>query len=275
MRLLSLLAIMLTCLGLAPAAESVPLLTVKVGVRTHTFTAAQLTARRDAATVPVPNDVAYGRPMTFRAVPLRGLLAEFGPIATDTIEFRATDGFVAQIPRALIEGRSAPWIAIEDSHHPWPHMPNKTNSAGPFYLVWQGPKRAGISAEQWPYNLAAIAAVASPGQRWPTLALDTSASAQLRRGQAAFFANCMSCHRAGGNGEGTVGPDLLQPMPATSYLTDQGLRVLIRNPALVRTWPGQRMPAFGAAAVGDADLDALIAYLRYLASLPQRPSGSQ
>jgi mono/diheme cytochrome c family protein len=52
-------------------------------------------------------------------------------------------------------------------------------------------------------------------------------------------------------------------MPATAYLTETGLRALIRNPAAVRSWPAQQMPAFGAT-MPNSDIDALIAYLRYL-----------
>jgi mono/diheme cytochrome c family protein len=46
-------------------------------------------------------------------------------------------------------------------------------------------------------------------------------------------------------------------------LTETGLRALIRNPAAVRSWPAQQMPAFGHT-IRDSDIDAIIAYLRYL-----------
>jgi hypothetical protein len=51
-------------------------------------------------------------------------------------------------------------------------------------------------------------------------------------------------------------------MPATAYFTEEGLRALIRNPAAVRDWPAQQMPAFDAAALADSAIDAVIAYLR-------------
>jgi len=70
----------------------------------------------------------------------------------------------------------------------------------------------------------------------------------------------------GSNGEGTVGPDLLRPTPAIAYFAEAGLHALIRNPAAVRSWPAQQMPAFDAATIGDSDIDAVIAYLRYLAA---------
>ena len=268
MRLLSLVFILLSGLSGAPAVAAAAVLVVTAGGTTRQFTSDELLARSDAATLAVPDDAAYDRAMSYRAVPLRALLLALPPDDADTIEARATDGFVAQVPRALIEGPAVPWVAVEDPAHPWPDMPGKTVSAGPFYLIWQDPKRAGIATEQWPYALAALTAVASPLQRWPALAVDPSmpADAPARRGQAVFIANCLPCHRLGGSGEGSIGPDLLQPMPAVAYFTEAGLRALVRNPAAVRSWPAQRMPAFDAAAIGDADIDAVIAYLRYLAA---------
>jgi hypothetical protein len=61
--------------------------------------------------------------------------------------------------------------------------------------------------------------------------------------------------------------------PATAYFTEAGLRALIRNPAGVRTWPGQQMPGFDVATLGDSDIDAVIAYLRYPAARSNEPSG--
>jgi len=270
-RLLRLLTVLLTGLAGPPALAATPVLAVTAGGVARQFTSDQLLARRDAATLEVPHDPAYGRAMSYRAVPLRALLSALPPDPADTIQARATDGFVAEIPRALIGGAALPWVAVEDTAHPWPPLSGKSVSAGPFYLVWQDPERAGISTEQWVYALTALTLVPSPVQRWPVIAVDASVpeDAPARRGQAVFIANCLPCHRLGGDGEGTVGPDLLWPMPATVYFTEAGLRALIRNPAAVRSWPAQQMPAFDAATLGDSDIEAVIAYLRYLAGRPK------
>ena len=61
-------------------------------------------------------------------------------------------------------------------------------------------------------------------------------------------------------------PISAQPMNPTQYFTPAGLRALIRNPKSVRTWPQQIMPAFDAKKLSDADLDAVIAYLAYMAT---------
>jgi mono/diheme cytochrome c family protein len=265
-RLIRMLAAMLATFVAAPAWANDPLLSVTGGGVTKQFHATELLARHDTATIGVPHDIAYGIAMTYHAVPLSNLLADLPPENADTIEARATDGFVSQLPRALIAGAAVPWIAVEDPGHPWPHMPSKNVSAGPFYLVWQDPEASGISSEQWPYALAALTEVASPVQRWPAIAVAASLppNAPARRGQGVFIANCLPCHRLAGNGEGTVGPDLLQPMSAVAYLTDSGLRALIRNSAGVRHWPAQRMPAFNRATIPDSDMDAVVAYLHQL-----------
>src|SRR2546423_755046 len=52
--------------------------------------------------------------------------------------------------------------------------------------------------------------------------------------------------------------------PAGVDVRGAGLQAVMRNPAAVRSWPAQQMPAFDAATVGDAEVDAIIDYLRYL-----------
>jgi hypothetical protein len=49
---------------------AVPVLVVTTGAETRQFTADELLAWRDAATLAVPHDVAYGRATSYRAVPL-------------------------------------------------------------------------------------------------------------------------------------------------------------------------------------------------------------
>ena len=74
------------------------------------------------------------------------------------------------------------------------------------------------------------------------------------------------CHRLNGGGASEIGPDLGQPMAATDYMTEAGIRALVRDPKSVRTWPRQQMPAFPPSLLPDTDLDGLIAYLRQIAS---------
>jgi len=233
------LAVLLAWLGPALAAE--PVLTVRFGDQTHRLTAAELLARPDARTITVEDKDAYRRPMAYQAVPLLRGGAQGGP-----------------------GGGAVPWLAVEPPDRPWPVLPGKNMTTGPFYVVWQNPERSGVAPEQWPYAVAALEGVESPAHRWPRLRLDASvpADAPARRGQEVFVTFCLACHRLDGGGGATMGPDLGRPMSPTRYLTEPGLRALIRDPKSVRTWPEQHMPGFDAATLPEADLDAVIAYLR-------------
>lgn len=244
-------------------------LTVSFGGTDKSFTAAELLARPDAATIIVPDDISYKRAMTYRAVPLLALIGDDHNV--DTLEVRAADGFASQIPMALVakakEGGSVAWVAVEDAAQPWPPLPGKDVSAGPFYIVWEHPERSHVGSELWPYQTVAVAGVESPAHRWPQMrvAADVAADAPARRGQEVFTIQCMPCHRMKGAGVGELGPDLGQPMNPTQYMTPAGLRALIRNPKAVRTWPQQIMPAFDEKKLSDADLDAVVAYLAQMA----------
>jgi mono/diheme cytochrome c family protein len=81
----------------------------------------------------------------------------------------------------------------------------------------------------------------------PLVGAFTPASAAIERGERVFMANCHPCHPGG---EAGLGPALNdKPLPGA----------LIR--LQVRAGLGA-MPAFAATEIADADLDALLAYLR-------------
>jgi hypothetical protein len=143
------------CAAGACAQPTQPALTVAAGASTNRFTAAELLSRPDLASLQIPPGVDYDVQLTVQAVPLLDLLAALPLEGFDRLEATATDGFVAQIPLALIQagkgGGSVAWVAVEDPAHPWAKMRGKDASAGPFYLVWQYPERSRVANEQWPY----------------------------------------------------------------------------------------------------------------------------
>jgi mono/diheme cytochrome c family protein len=272
MRVLATMSLTVVALVGSWIAEAVqPALTITGGGHSREFTTAALLARKDTVSLVVQLDASYGRSMTYRAVPLLALLDGTRDDRSDTLEARAKDGFTAQIPLTLVihgtNGGAVAWLAVEDPTQPWPPLPHRAASAGPFYLVWDHPERSGVSSEQWPYALTSLTLAESPVHRWPQLELPAArlTDSAARSGQKVFFSFCLPCHRLNGGGAGQMGPDLGRPMNATQYLTDAGLRAIIRNPGAVRTWPGQRMTGFDARTLPEADLGDLLIYLRAMA----------
>ncbi len=133
---LGIIAALVVWTGTVSAAE--PSLLLKLGGVEQRITASELLARPDAAEVTAPDDVSYLQAKTYRSVPLLALLPGV-PEPFDTLEARALDGFVAQIPLSLVRGAasggSVAWLAVEPPGQPWPDLPGKTFGPGPFYLV--------------------------------------------------------------------------------------------------------------------------------------------
>jgi mono/diheme cytochrome c family protein len=243
---------------------------------------AALLARPDAAEIEIPADVGYGgAPRRYRAVPLSALLAALPggpPPPGGVLEAAATDGFVAQIPLALatqtVPGAARAWVAVEPADAPWPPLPGKPGSAGPFYVVWERPEASRVSSGYWPYQLAALRYAHAPAARWPQIAGDPSLPADhpARLGQEVFAATCLACHRVNGGGASEMGPDLNRPMNPTEYFQPAALRRYLRDPASVRTWPERKMPGFAPEQISEAELEALVAYLEHMAE--RRPRGT-
>jgi mono/diheme cytochrome c family protein len=270
-----LIALLLAWPGLARAAE--PALEVTAGGETQVFTRDELLARPDAATIEVPNDITYRVAMTYRAVPVASLLQDLKVPAGSVIEAVATDGFAAQIPADLVlntdQSKAIAWVAIEPADRPWPKIPGKDYTAGPFNIVWTGSNVASIRSEYWAYQTAKLVSQLSPEARWPQIAVDPALPADdpLRKGQALYIAQCLPCHKLNGAGASDVGPDLNLPMNATEYMTPKGLHALIRDPKSVRTWPEQKMTGFPPSFVSDEEIDLIIAYLQHMAARKAAP----
>ncbi len=267
-RRVPMLALAATLLFSAPimAAE----LIVNLG-HEKTLTTEALLARPDVRTIDVPGDVSYRRTMTYRAVPLRALLGGNGLPDGEDLQVVALDGFVTTVPAALVfnDGaqRAVPYLAIETPGKPWPKTP-AGQSIGPFYLVWLDPAAAGVLSEQWPFQVASIRAVPARKDRWHQLSVgdDVPAASPIRRGSTLFATQCMVCHRMNGIGDASLGPDLNQPHNPTEYFQPWALRALIRRPDTVRAWPDMKMHGFEPAVMSDADLEAIIDSLKYMAA---------
>jgi len=269
MRIFSLILLGLVSAVSALAAQAEPSVTSHIGDKTDTYTAAQLLEH--AVAVEVALDPAYGRAMRYRAVPLWDLIGPQGMKPGDALEVKALDGFVAQIPGALVLGRdkakAIPMLAVEDPAERWPNLPESQQNAGPFHLIWVGKGVKAIVADQWPYQIAAMAEEEPPEQRWPQLSVDARLPPNhpLRLGLQKFVATCGACHMLAGGGAAAVGPDLNKPMSPTEYFGAGMLQKYIRDPTALRDWPDRKMPAFPKDQLSDADLDLIIQYLGYKA----------
>ena len=251
---------------LAPLASAGELL-VELADGSHRYSSAELLAHPASREVTIPADVSYKRPMRYRALPLAELLK--GVTAQDHLQAVADDGFAAELPAAsLLDAPGArAWLAVEDPAAPWPALGKAGKSAGPFYLVWTDPEAEQIGPEQWPYRMVRLRVLASVAERFPALRPDPALAADdpVNLGFAQFQKHCLACHRLNKQGDAAFGPDLNVPYNPTEYLRADLLRRYIRDPQSLRHWPQARMPGFAEAALSEAQLDQLIAYLRHMA----------
>jgi mono/diheme cytochrome c family protein len=270
MKLPRLLILLACCFATTTMAAQ---LTVDLGHGARTYDTAQLLARTDVRDVSVSDDVAFKRPMHYRAVPLRALLSGVRP--DDHLQFVATDGFAVEIEGRLLLGdrRSQAWLAIEDPSRPWPTLDKDHGHAGPFYLVWTQSKNvARVGSEQWPYQLAAIRKLTATADRFPAIVPSASLpDSDVQRGFVAFRRTCFACHTLNGQGDARLGPDLNIPNNPTEYLRADLLRAYIRDPQSLHRWPQAKMHGLDTQTLSDADLDAVLAYLRYMAKHKAQP----
>ena len=262
---LSVVCLLALCMALSASAAE---LKIDLGHGVTTYHTEALLKRHDVRTISVPADVAFHRTMHYRALPLTTLLKDID--TSDHLQFVASDGFAAEIPAALLLNKqgSEAWLAIEDPVQPWPALTKDHGHAGPFYIVWTQPQVAQVNPEQWPYQLATIRKLGGVTTRFPAILPDSSlpANSEVQRGFVVFQHTCFACHTLNGAGDAKLGPDLNIPKNPTEYLRADLLRAFIRNPQSLRQWPQAKMLGFGTKALSDADLDAVLAYLRHMAT---------
>jgi mono/diheme cytochrome c family protein len=246
-----------------------PTLTVSSDGGVHTFDRDALLARTDVVEITTSRDVAYRTSRTYRAVALAKLFDGVTIPPDAVVEAAAQDGFVTQLPRELVYANDniVAYLAIEAADTPWPPIPGKDKSAGPFYIVWLGDQASSVPTMKWPYQVVSLSVQDAPAKRWPSLSVNPMLPAlhPARDGQTLFVNKCFTCHAMNQAGSAAAGPDLNWPMNPTEYFTDAGLRALIRDPRSVRAWPEQRMPSFAQEELSDEELGLILAYLNHMA----------
>nr|WP_315467452.1 cytochrome c [uncultured Undibacterium sp.] len=256
------------------SAAQEPVLEVRNGEQLKLWTRSALLA--DAVEIQIDKDSAYKRRMTYRAVPYAKLMPQVEQHVS--VQFVASDGFVANISGKDLAGKGQAYVAIETTEHSWPAVnpdnPHKSASAGPFYLVWLTPEAGNISNEQWPYQVAKISVTLTLSERYPQIVpkstpsattAQTSQAKLAMKGLQVYSKHCAVCHTINGGGDASVGPDLNLPFNPTEYFQEAYLRKLIRDPASVRRWKLAVMPGFDRQTIPEDDLQNLLVYLTLMA----------
>lgn len=236
---------------------------------TRVWSSEALLMHPEATVVQVANDVAYQKDMSFTAVPFADLLVGVGLKPEHFVQIRALDGFAVELPARLLFMRDGgrAWLAIEDPREPWPKLPNRQNTAAPFYVFWTDVDSKLVSSEQWPYQIATIRLSATSAiDSYPSLRPADDASVGVKAGFEHFKRVCIVCHRLNGDGDSERGPDLNIPYNPTEYFAPEFLRPFIRNPQSVRRWPEGTMPAITEEMLDDTELEQVLAYLRHMSA---------
>jgi mono/diheme cytochrome c family protein len=220
-------------------------------------------------------DPYYQAPRRFLACPLERVFElGFGaaPAAFADREFllEALDGYTRSAPGSqLAEGGA--WLAFADAARVargaggFDPIDRRQVDPGPFYLVWTGPGRDDAHRWPWPYQLARIA-IARFEERFPhTVPIGAAEGAPARRGFEIFRRECAMCHAVNGEG-GSVGPELNVPRSIVEYRPAEQIKAYVRDP---RSFRYTSMPSH--RHLGEADLDALVAYFTHMAGHKRDP----
>jgi mono/diheme cytochrome c family protein len=219
-------------------------------------------------------DPYYGRTKRFRAMTLAAVLETgFGrpraELAREAFILRARDGYSVPIAGSrLFEGGA--YLAIDDLDVPGfaPIGPQQVSPA-PVYMFWTGSGRADAEVYPRPWQLDAIE-IADFDSAFPhVLPRGEPRDGMAYRGLALFRTSCIRCHAINREG-GRVGPDLNVPMNILEYRPEEQVRAYVRDPGAFRYGS---MPAH--PELTDADLDALITYLRAMGARKHDPSGAR
>jgi mono/diheme cytochrome c family protein len=233
---------------------------VRDGKPVRTLTLAELRANVPAETVS-GYDPYYARAKTFRALPLARVVAlgfegQPGELRAEEYVLRAKDGYAVPMRGALVFEPGG-YVAFADAEVPgWEPIGPQRASPAPFYVVWGKPEQASLDTHPRPWALVTVEMARFETVFPHTSPGDLPEDAPARRGYAIFRNRCIECHAMNREG-GRVGPDLNVPQNVTEYRPEPQIRAYIRDP---RTFRYGNMPPH--PDLGDAELDALVAYLR-------------
>jgi mono/diheme cytochrome c family protein len=248
---------------------------VRNGAPARTVTREALAAACEAQVVAVA-DPYYERPKRFRAWPLgcvleAGLGAPAASLAGEDVLLRALDGYTRATAGSVL-AEPGGFLAFADADRKeggFDPIDYRQADPAPFYVIWQGAGEKDVVRYPWPYQLAEIEVVRVE-ERFPRAVPKGAAPDSLaRRGFEVFRQSCLQCHAINGEG-GRVGPELNVPQSIVEYRGEAQLRAFIRDPQQFRY---TQMPA--NPHLGEADLDALLAYFRHMSAHKLDPANQE
>jgi mono/diheme cytochrome c family protein len=262
-------------LACAPATAADALRFERDGRLVREIPLAELRRECGEARVAVERDPYYGRRKVFLACPLAQVFEQgFGvaprALGDANVFFRALDGYVKPASAALL-AEPGGYLAFADAEHSgsdgprWEPIDRRQVDPGPLYLVWTGAQQADPHFYPWPYQLAAIEIAPFEARHPHTPPEGEPADSPAWRGFAIFRRECVACHAINGEG-GAVGPELNVPRSIVEYRPAKQLKAFVRDPQSFRY---TSMPA--NPHLGDADLDALVAYFRAMSRRKHDP----
>lgn len=218
--------------------------------------------------ITITNDPVYKDKMHYIAVSVKTLLSDYHLNDESFVEISAQDGFTSVHPvdRLLNYKKAEAFLAIESPKEPWPILPKKETSAGPFYLVWVEAKGSDIKPEEWPFQVAKFKIIKSLSEKYPKVypVGNFSDAHPVHKGLKIFLQNCFACHTMNKEGSSEMGPDLNLPYNPMEYLQERYFWKLVRNPQDLRHWPKSQMSSFPKEVLSDQDIKDLIAYLKHM-----------
>jgi mono/diheme cytochrome c family protein len=232
---------------------------VRDGKLVRSLSLAELVAAAPPETV-AGFDPYYGKPKTFRAMPLRALLekgfeGQGVDLAKQEYVFRAKDGYAVPMRGALATEEGGA-VAFEDTEVAgWEPIGPSHADPAPFYLVWKKPEQATLETHPRPWQLVTIEMARFDAVYPHTSPGAVAEGTPVAKGYGLFRDHCVQCHAINREG-GRVGPDLNVPKNVLEYRPEDQVRAYVKNP---RAFRYGNMPAH--EFLTDADLDALLAYL--------------